>query len=68
MSALTVGLPFHHPMQKGRRRRGKPEAGGTHTHRTCGTKVTGQEGLKWSEMPRCTAGVTLTATDTIASP
>lgn len=29
---------------------------------------TGGEGLKWSKMPRCTAGVILTATDTIASP
>lgn len=48
--------------------RGGPGAGGTPSPTTHGTNVTGQEGLKWSERPRCTAGVALTATDTIASP
>lgn len=45
-----------------------PTAAGRHSRTTCGTNITQGEGLKWSERPRCTAGVGLTATDTIASP
>lgn len=45
-----------------------PTAAGRHSRTTCGTNITQREGLKWSERPRCTAGVGLTATDTIASP
>lgn len=47
--------------------RGQPGAGGTVAYIPYDQHYR-TEGLKWSKRPRCTAGVTLTATNTIASP
>lgn len=66
----TSTIPTHRAAGSARAagREGSLTLEGQYSRATCGTNITRWEGLKWSKTPCCAAGVTLTATDTIASP